>query len=53
MLEKQGGVCAICGKEETSVGRVTKRRQPLSVDHEPTNIYHIYNEYRFSLPEEK
>lgn len=34
ILENQGGVCAICGKEETSFGRVTKRRQPLSVDHD-------------------
>lgn len=40
MLEKQGGVCAICGKKETH----NKRKQNLSIDHN-----HKTNEIRALL----
>lgn len=33
MLNNQKGVCAICGKKETKVGRINKKIKPLSVDH--------------------
>lgn len=33
MLVDQGGVCAICLKEETVIGLKTGRAMPLSVDH--------------------
>lgn len=33
MLEKQGGVCAICGKPETKPSRHTGKTRALCVDH--------------------
>ena len=34
MLEKQNNVCAICGKEETTINKRSNRVQDLSVDHD-------------------
>ncbi len=33
LLAVQGGVCAICGKEETLINKLSQKLQPLSVDH--------------------
>lgn len=34
MFDKQGGVCAICGKEETRVDHRTKKVSRLAIDHD-------------------
>ena len=36
MLEKQGGVCAICLRPETRISPQTQKILPLSVDHDHT-----------------